>query len=85
MVKRYLVFTYNDEGARGGWQDLLGAFDEEAEAIASTENDKRAFQNGEVVDTHEHTIRVCRRNAMLKVDWSPAVSLSNAVIASRSH
>lgn len=49
MLKRYLVFTFDDYYARGGWNDFNGSFDSEKEALVFLAN--WSHENFQIVDS----------------------------------
>ena len=51
MLKRFYTFAYNEHDARGGWQDFIGSFDTEKEALdyllGLSFNDRHIFDSEE--------------------------------------
>jgi hypothetical protein len=49
MLKRYLVFGFDNYYPSGGWSDFLGSFDSTAEAFAAL---RLKWDNKQVIDSH---------------------------------
>lgn len=60
-MKRYLVFAYSDERARGGWDDFRRSYDQIGEAIAYLDAAFYHRESGHVVDSQKEWEVVYRR------------------------